>query len=76
MQDYIPANVIRLSAADTFEHSQGDESVMDGAIERAKALHKLIGKVCRSQGFEPPRDWIDIVDCLGDRVTTFRFGNI
>ena len=72
----IPANVIRLSAADTFEHANGDESVMDGAVERAKALHKLIGKVCRAQGFEPPRDWIDIVDCDGEPVSRFRFGRI
>lgn len=72
----IPANVIRLSPADTMELADGDESVMDGAIERAKGLHKLIARVSREHGFEPTRDWIDIVDCDGEPVSRFRLPRV
>ena len=72
----IPANAITLSPADTFEHSNGDESVMDGAVERAKALHKLIARVARENDVEPSRDWIDIVDCDGETISRFRFPRV
>lgn len=68
----IPSNTIILSAADTLAHLEGDSSVMDGAIERARGLARLIKRVCAWEGFPPPRDWIDILSADGDVLARFR----